>query len=349
MSKIRDRGEAARKFIVENVQAHPSDIVKVTAEKFQCSRQAVHKHILRLVDEGAIMVTGKTRNKVYELAPLVTWKKNYAVVPTLTEDEVWRKDVSPSLGPMAENVSSIWHYGFTEMLNNALEHSGATLVTVELEKTAASTEVAIYDNGVGIFKKIRSALDLLDERHAVLELAKGKFTTDPANHSGEGIFFSSRMFDDFTILSGGVYFSHQFDKKEDWILQSSRNNAGTMVEMKLHNQTARTTKKVFDKFSIGEDYGFTKTVVPVKLTQYGDDSLVSRSQAKRLLARIEKFKIVVFDFSGVATVGQAFADEVFRVFAIRHPDIEITAINTSSEVKQMISRALAHETDPGRR
>ena len=115
-----------------------------------------------------------------------------------------------------------------------------------------------------------------------------------------------------------------------------------MVRMELHNHTARTTKKVFDKFSVGEDYGFTKTVVPVKLTQYGDDNLVSRSQAKRLLARVEKFKIVVLDFSRVASIGQAFADEVFRVFVRRHPEIEITPINAGSEVKRMISRAQLH-------
>ena len=179
----------------------------------------------------------------------------------------------------------------------------------------------------------------MDERHAVLELAKGKFTTDPANHSGEGIFFSSRMFDEFDILSGEVYFSHEFDKKEDWILQRSEPRGGTLVTMVLHNHTARTTKKVFDKFSSGEDYGFNKTVVPVKLMRYGDDNLVSRSQAKRLLMRVDRFKVVVLDFSGVASVGQAFADEVFRVFRAKHPDVELVPIHTSSEVRRMISRA----------
>jgi hypothetical protein len=53
----------------------------------------------------------------------------------------------------------------------------------------------------------------------------------------------------------------------------------------------------------------------VRLAKYGNDQLISRSQAKRLLARIELFKIVLFDFSGVETIGQAFADEIFRVFA----------------------------------
>ncbi len=234
----------------------------------------------------------------------------------------------------------IWHYGFTEMLNNVIDHSGASYVMVSITKTAASTAVEIYDDGIGIFKKIQAALNLDDERHAVLELAKGKFTTDPANHSGEGIFFSSRMFDEFDILSGEVYFSHEFERSEDWILQrGASRSGGTLVTMKLHNHTARTTKKVFDKFTSDDDYGFTKTVVPVKLMQYGDDNLVSRSQAKRLLGRFDRFKVVVLDFSGVASIGQAFADEVFRVFRAKYPQVELIPIHASSEVRRMISRA----------
>jgi hypothetical protein len=339
MSKIRSGGEFVRRFLIEHIAAHPTDVARVAAEKFSCTRQAVHKHLQRLVAEGSVVVSGQTRNKRYELAPLVTWSMRYELGSGLAEDAVWRKDVSHQLGKLPENVLSLWHYGFTEMFNNVIDHSGARHATVSLVKTAAGTTIDIYDDGVGIFKKIQGALDLADERHAVLELAKGKFTTDPTNHSGEGIFFSSRMFDRFVIASGEVYFSHEYDEKEDWILQASSASGGTLVRMTLHNHTARTLKKVFDKFTSDEDYGFTKTVVPVKLMRYGDDNLVSRSQAKRLLSRFDRFKVVVLDFSGVASVGQAFADEVFRVFRAKHPEVEIVPVHASSEVKRMISRA----------
>ena len=340
MNKVRTGGELVRKFLIENMDQHPSDIVRLTAEKFDCTRQAVHKHLQRLVAEGAVTVSGATRNKRYALAPLVHWKKSYAVEGKLAEDVVWRQDIVALLGKLPENVLHIWQYGFTEMFNNVIDHSEATNVFVCLTKTSAATTVEIYDNGVGIFKKIQAALDLVDERHAVLELAKGKFTTDPENHSGEGIFFSSRMFDEFSILSGEVYFSHEFNKKEDWIIQRNTQD-GTLVTMVLHNHTSRTTKNVFDKFTSEEDYAFTKTVVPVKLMKYGDDNLVSRSQAKRLLARFDRFKIVMLDFSGVSLIGQAFADEVFRVFKAKHPGVELIPIHTSPEVQRMISRAAA--------
>jgi hypothetical protein len=108
--------------------------------------------------------------------------------------------------------------------------------------------------------------------------------------------------------------------------------------MKLNNHTSRTTKKVFDQYS-DEDYGFTKTVVPVKLAQYGQDKLISRSQARRLLARVELFKTVLFDFKGVESIGPAFADEIFRVFALEHPEIRLIPTTASSAVKRMVGRA----------
>ncbi len=194
-------------------------------------------------------------------------------------------------------------------------------------------------------RKIQAGLDLLDERHAVLELAKGKLTTDPSNHSGEGIFFSSRMFDEFEILSGSTHFSHQHDHEEDWILERMRLPTGTAVWMRLGNHRSRSLKKIFDSFTSGDNIQFSKTVVPVRLAQYGDDKLMSRSQAKRLLARVDRFKTVILDFDGVDSIGQAFADEIFRVFPLHHPEIELRETRAKADVKHMIERARATAVD----
>jgi anti-sigma regulatory factor (Ser/Thr protein kinase)/biotin operon repressor len=338
MSGVRARGEDVRRYIVDNVENFPHEISRKTAEKFGITRQAVNKHLRRLTKEKCLLEEGETRNRVYKLAALASWEKVYDI-DGLPEDIVWRDDIAPALGELPDNVRNIWLHGFTEMFNNAIDHSGGATIAIQIKRTAASTEMFIVDDGVGIFRKIQKAMNLLDERHAVLELAKGKLTTDPARHSGEGIFFTSRMFDDYAILSGGVSFSHEFGKDEDWILEKSPSD-GTGVYMQLNNHTARTAKKVFDQFSSEEDdYKFNKTIVPVKLAQYGNDQLVSRSQAKRLLARVELFKIVIFDFKDVPTIGQAFADEIFRVFARQHPEMELHALHASSEVKRMIERA----------
>ncbi len=122
-------------------------------------------------------------------------------------------------------------------------------------------------------------------------------------------------------------------------MERPKENLGTTIFLKLNNHSARTAKSIFEQYSSGEEYGFTKTVVPVKLAQYGEDKLISRSQAKRLLARVELFKSVWFDFDGVESIGQAFADEIFRVFARSHSEIEVVPFHANAEVQQMIQAA----------
>ena len=343
MVGVRKRGEEIRQFILDNVEAHPRDIATVTADKFEISRQAVNKHIQKLVEQHAIEMKGSTRNRLYLLTSLKSWQLSYPLDDAVSEDRIWREDINAFVSELPDNLVSIWHYGVTEMINNAIDHSSGNNLLVQVDRTAVNTEILISDDGEGIFKKIQRELGLLDERHSVLELSKGKLTTDPDNHTGEGIFFTSRMFDEFAILSGNVFFSHQFDKLEDWIMEPQKFQSGTLVHMKINNNTARTTKEVFDKFTADESYGFSKTIVPVKLTQYGDDKLVSRSQAKRLLVRVDRFKTVIFDFNDVESIGQAFADEIFRVFKNQHPNTQLIYWNANKQVGQMISRALTSE------
>jgi biotin operon repressor len=339
MSLLRQRGEKIRQFILSNVDEHPNEIASLAAQEFGITRQAVNKHIKSLVEQKALIVQGSTRNKVYLLHPLVQWTKKYSLEVKLEEDIIWDLDIKSQLSDLPDNVRAIWYYAFTEMVNNVIDHSSGEEMIIQVSKTAMDTEIMIRDNGEGIFRKIQRVLNLYDERHAILELAKGKLTTDPENHSGQGIFFTSRMFDRFMILSGNTFFSHEFHKIEDWILEHDSLHAATTVFMKLANNTSRTPKQIFDLYSSGDDYAFNKTVVPVRLAQYGDEKLISRSQAKRLLARIDKFKVVVFDFTDVESIGQAFADEVFRVFKNQNSGIEMISIHESQEVKQMIRRA----------
>ncbi|MBI3209077.1 MAG: DUF4325 domain-containing protein [Candidatus Solibacter usitatus] len=337
--RVRARGAEVRGFILTNIEKNSGNIAHLVATQFNISRQAANKHLKNLVAEGALIPEGKTRYRRYKLAELLDWRKLYTIGPGIEEDLVWSRDISVVLGNLPKNVMDIWHFCITEMFNNALDHSGGKTVFVKVARTAANTQIMLMDDGIGIFRKIQSEMNLADERHAILELAKGKLTTDPKRHTGQGIFFTSRVLDSFDILSSGVFFTHTFGKDEDWILERPEADDGTTVFMKLNNHSARTDKQIFDQFSSGDDYGFTKTVVPVRLAQYGDDKLISRSQAKRLLVRIDRFRTVLFDFAGVETIGHAFADEIFRVFAQGHPNIEIIPINATPQVQQMINAA----------
>jgi hypothetical protein len=114
MSQVRPRGEKVRTFIIQNVEAHPTDIAKVTATEFGLSRQAVNKHLRNLINEGALIETGATRNKTFKLCAEQLWSTWYH--PTgLEEDVVWTNDVNPKL-QLPENATRIWNYCVTEIL-----------------------------------------------------------------------------------------------------------------------------------------------------------------------------------------------------------------------------------------
>ena len=323
------RGQEIRRFILERVDQHPHDIARLTAKQFGVTRQAVNLHLQRLLTDSDLVRKGKTRRTRFFLAPKKTWQKSYP--RQQSESDVWENDVLPQISDLPENALDIWRYCFTEMFNNAVDHSSGTRITVQLKRTAVNTELAIIDNGVGIFKKIQRALKFSDERYSVLELAKGKFTTDPERHTGEGIFFTWKMLDGFDISSGGVYFTS---------VSPLKNRKGTAVWMKLKNTTDRSRKEVFDEYASPEnDYAYDKTVVPVKMAEHNPNDLISRSQAKRLLLRIDRFRRVVLDFQSVNQIGQAFADEIFRVFARTHPGVNVQFVNANDEVMRMIKRA----------
>lgn len=341
MARRTKHGKDVVAFILQQVEGHPRDIARVTSQNFKVTRQAVNRFLRELVTEGLITPLGKTSQRSYKLN--ILRKETFTLaLDGLQEDLVWRAHLGPLLDDLPSNVRGIWEYSVSEMVNNAIDHSNGTQLLIYLERNASQTQIILRDNGIGIFRKIKEECHLEDERHAVLELAKGKLTTDPEKHTGEGIFFTSRMLDDFAILSGDVYFTHKYGEEEDWITQREKPDTGTSVFMFLANDSARTSQEVFDQFASEENnYGFNKTVVPVRLARHGLEQLVSRSQAKRLLSRIDRFNIVIFDFADVNTVGPAFADEIFRIFERSHPSIRLIPINTVPAVDQMIDRARA--------
>src|SRR3990167_1223937 len=144
MTKLRGKSESIRSFILGRVDKHPIDIAKLTADHFGLTRQAVNKHLQKLTEEKSLAVSGQTRNKTYKLASILAWAQSYEITPELAEDLVWREDIRLALGNMPENVIEIWHYGVTEMLNNVIDHSGGTTLTVEIKKTATTTEMLIF-------------------------------------------------------------------------------------------------------------------------------------------------------------------------------------------------------------
>jgi anti-sigma regulatory factor (Ser/Thr protein kinase) len=333
----RPQNEAIREFILENVEANPDSVSSIAVQKFGLSRNGIAKYMRRLVSDGLIVAGGKTRARRYQLRALVDEVFDLERDGFWNEDTVWRERIRPLMNDVRPNIIDICQYGCTEMLNNVLDHSLSPGVIIGYNRTYTKITIQIIDHGVGIFNKIKNDFHLADTRTALLELSKGKLTSDKRRHSGEGIYFTSRMFDKFSIYSGSLFYARVRRDSDDWLIETleKEEKAGTSVRMEIRANADWTIRDVFDKYQ-GKDIYFRKTHVPVALGRYPGEQLVSRSQAKRILARFTNFSEVILDFTGVNEIGQPFADEIFRVFENEHPGTPIYAVNTNENIYRMI-------------
>lgn len=232
------------------------------------------------------------------------------------------------------NTIKIVDYVLSEMVNNAIDHSQGKKLIIEARSLNNKISIKIQDDGIGVFSNIQKKFGYsLDD--AVLHLMKGKLTTAPKYHSGQGIFFSSKASNIFHIVANGKKIVFRNDLN-DLYVKSVQTRTGTTIFFTIDINSKENLAAIFRKYS-DEDYEFSKTEAVVHLYKHKDD-LISRSQAKRILFGMEKFKTVTLDFKKVDTVGQAFCDEVFRVWNNAHPDIKFIVINANTDVKFMIDR-----------
>ncbi len=337
MQKAISRNSKVRDFILKNVGKHPRDISRITASYFGISRQSIAGHIRKLIQDGKLEGHGNTSAREYKLKPFVEILFSLPVTPDLEEHIVWRERILPEMFNIADNVLGICQHGFVEMLNNVISHSESNEVLIALTRDALNIKFMVSDEGIGIFKKIQETFNYDDPRHALLELSKGKLTSEQKGHTGEGIFFTSRMFDEFCILSGTLYYS-RVNTGSDWLIETEErpNRKGTVIFMDIRAEAEQTMREVYDAYAFGDDVDFSKTHVPIKLARYETEQLLSRSQARRVLARFDRFKEVILDFQGVELIGQAFADEIFRVYQRDNPATLILYVNENPEISKMI-------------
>ena len=347
MSLKKERREQIEKAIFDAIGVHYKGTALVQsnfARDFGISAQSVSRIIKNLEKSGRLIIQKNGRNTIYSL-PTERKLQTYEI-KGLTEEKVYNELVADFIRDIPMCAKNNFAYAFTEILNNAIEHSNGTMVQVSLWRNECDISFAIADDGVGVFTKVAESLNLEDKRYAIFELAKGKFTTDPGSHSGEGIFFSSKCGDYFTLESDGLIFDTR-STMESLCEHVSNHQSGTTVLFKINTNHQQTLAELFKQYTDAPDsYGFSKTSVPIRLLEYGDASpvFVSRSQARRLIARLERFETVILDFSGIDSIGQGFADEIFRVFQRNHPHVKLTPVNCTDEVNQMIRHVMHNKS-----
>lgn len=339
MSLKRETRAEIKRYILLHIQNEDTKLVKKTMDAYGVSKTTVNNYINQLLQDGAI-IRSSERSARYELVDNPSFF-TYSTAKSLEEDRIFQADIAPLFASVANNVFEIWRYSFTEMMNNAIEHAEADKIDVMVSQNVLSSTILISDDGVGIFNKIRDYFSKtehvgisLDE--AVSLLFAGKFTTDHENHTGEGIFFSSKVTDQFIIYSEGKIFSHDVFDDSFFDAKPTIQDRGTVVLMRLENESKRELSEVMNMFS-NVERGFFRTQLPLSHI-FPNAGPVSRSEARRLAAMISRFEDVTLDFSGVKTIGQGFTHELFVVFRRNHPDIHFSCVNMCESVENMIAR-----------
>lgn len=333
-------GQTTRDAIRGYVENEGSATGPELAANFGISQQAISLHLRELIAAGDIFKTGSTRAARYfpaAAAPEARQLKRDLDLTGLDESVVY-EDVAIRLNfsRLPANVEAIVHYAFTEMLNNAIDHSMADCCKIEVRIDAARVSFNVKDPGIGVFHSIAEKFDLPDEQTAMIELIKGKTTTMPEAHSGEGIFFVSKAADRFALRSHRLQIEWDRDR-DDVFVSDPRHMKGTSVQFEIRQASRRRLENVFNEFAPEEyDFEFQKTRVLVRLLR---EDYVSRSEAKRLLHNLHRFSAIELDMRDVTNVGQGFAAEIFRVFASAHPEIDIRVINATKAVDAMIRHA----------
>ncbi|OGZ07169.1 MAG: hypothetical protein A3D65_05185 [Candidatus Lloydbacteria bacterium RIFCSPHIGHO2_02_FULL_50_13] len=320
-------------------------------ESIGVSRQYVNIVISGLVAEDKVVKIGGTRGAFYlskgymsehpEAAP-TTFKRRYTN-RALEEHKVFLEieDKLSQFRSLPENVRSIFTFAFSEILNNAIEHSGSKIISVEVAMRGHSLSFVINDAGIGVFRNIMKKRKLRLVIEAIQDLLKGKMTTMPKTHSGEGIFFTSRAGDMFTLDSFGQMLVVNNIVNDVSARAAPAIKRGTRAVFEISIDSERHLNDIFKKYTNlnnDSDYGFDKTEIRVKLYTSGGVH-ISRSQARRILSGLEKFKVILFDYANVPLVGQAFADEIYRVFQRAHPDTVVQEEHMSESVRFMVLRA----------
>jgi len=326
-----------KKFILDNLTRHQKDIIYAAVQRFGVSRQAVLKHMHALIADKQVIAHGKTRDRFYELRPQVNFNKTFEINNDFSTEELIKKSIVPNLRSLKDNIREIILFSMAAILNNCVEHSKSSKLYFKLYFTYNDLHIVVRDNGKGIFGNIKSNLSLASTQLSAIELAKGRITTDPINHSGDELYAVIKLFDNVKIESNGISLNY-INYNQEWSLNHSFQQHGTRIHLKIDPSSKRSCKEIFENLFTVK---YSTLCIPINLLKLpGYDLVNSRAQANNVLRNIKDFKIIEFDFNNIDLIGPAFADELIRKIKTDNQSADIQWINSNNTVDLMMSRAL---------
>ncbi len=301
------------------------------------SRQTAYNWLSRMTADGALIKDGNKRSTRYRLN---AQRATTYPLEDLTEHEVWGNErialrqLEPGIEEMPTFRQAL-NFAFTEMVNNAIDHSKGRKLQVRWFLNEKVLAFEVEDDGIGAFESLRESRGLKDDFEAVGELSKGKQTTNPALHSGLGIFLTSRLVDRFVLSANRLTWTVDNDLDDSAVGWLDRPRHGTLVRCEIRHDTTMTLNAVMGALQDPVTQRLNKTSIRVNLFRQGE--FVSRTEAKLIGARLEGFEVIELDFTGITQIGQGFADELFRVWANDHPSSHLVPVNANPAVQAVIA------------
>lgn len=324
---------------------HPTDLADRVAARLELPRRRVPALLRRLASAQWLRREGTPRRPHWRPGPLRQVVQRYAL-QGLMEDRPWRRDFAPYFALPAP-VQRMAQHAFTELVNNAIDHSEGTQVTVSMRQTPAQLQLLVSDDGCGLFRRIEESFDITEPAFAMLELAKGRLTSQPGRHCGQGLVVTSQLADVFDLRANAAAFQRREWATASWqgmpVQAALADRPGTSVYLAIALDTARTLDSVQRAQSADAcSLAFDRTRVPLRLVASGAmPALASRADARRVAARLAAFRRAEIDFSGLGEVGHAFAHELFSVYRREHPEVELVAVGAAPPVAEMLGAVSA--------
>ena len=331
---------AATTWITPAARQQGAALPEYVMQRLSITRRSALSLLRKLETSQWLQREGRGRKAVFKPGALKQVVRTYALAG-LQEDWPWARDFAPFL-EVPTNVARMLQHAFAELVNNAIDHSDGSAVTVSVRQTPMHAQLLVSDDGCGLFDRIEQSFQIDDPLLAMFELSKGKLTSMPDAHSGHGLYFTARLADFFNVHANDAAFQRNGADRARWSPSKPMARQGTSVYLAISLETKRTLDSVLRSHSIEPAmYAFDSTVVPLRLLLGPQIGLESRAQAKRAVSRLtSSFRRAEVDFSGINDIGHGFADELFRVFARQHPGLELVPVGMAPRVSAMVSSVL---------
>ena len=329
-----------KRFLLDNLSRHQKDIIQAAINKFGISRQAIHRHMGRLIKENKVIAHGTTKGRYYELIPTVNFTKSIDFNLEFSTEKLMQSYIIPHLESLPKNIYEIFEFSIGALLNNIKDHANALNIYLKLFINHKEAHFIISDNGIGIFEHIKSSLGLQNVHSAAIELAKGNIKVNPFEHSRDEINAVIHLFDMVEIDSSGKSLKFINDANK-WEIKHSVQKKGSRIHLLIDPSSKRTCSEIFNVIF---DLEQNKIRIPINLIEHKNQTIINeKSKAKSVLRNIENYKVIEFDFKEIELIGPAFADTLVRETIEVNKFADIEWVNTNKTVDLLMSRALERQ------